>query len=473
MAASHVIDGASGSVEVVLDGPELVMSWLGNRFVDSDDEPEMARLNLHDNVLRIFPKKKSSTGFVDQYDGVRELRVHLARALEWEDEQLVGGSALEDLALDWIVSEGDSGELELLGLPDGFGKIFAYGLGLRRPYRGIVIAVEKLTSCNVVTFGPTVEDGVDGAVFGISSEAFAKYRRAIDLNRNRASVVAGRVNAAESHNAIAALIGRDLVLPALGRLPLIQAMTREVAAGTVFDAEDRQILARETAKQSRLIATEAPVEFGRLRHDLDLVSLEVLISQFDASLAGGRAKDEAAWQSFFETNTFALQQLFAAPLVLYRGQLTVKGSNAFGRGERIADFMLVNSVTKTAHVVEIKTPGSSLTQHTPYRGADGAEVYLPHANLLGAVTQVQAQMESTRLHLPSLLRDTPTATDIDITSVRGAVIVGRVDSLDAEQRASFLRYRDGLTHVEVLAFDEVRDRIRGLYDILSRSGSET
>lgn len=378
-----------------------------------------------------------------------------------------GELGIEELELGDLVGESDDGGLlELLGVPDGFGRVFAYGLGLRRPYRGIIHAIEDLTDCRTVAFGTWQREGAVGPTFRLNLSRFAEFRKSVDRNRNRGNAVVRRVNLADAHNAINDVLGGERVVPELGRIPIIRGMTRGVAGDVVFDAEDGRVLVRETVAHTRRIAAESPKEFGVLRRDVELVSLEVLIEQFSSALDGKRSNDEGYWQGFFEKNPFALQQLFAAPVALYGEQLSVRGSNARGRGARIADFMLVNTVTKTAHVVEIKAPSTKLLRSAPYRGTDGSEVFVPHNELLGAIAQVQAQMESTVVDLPDLLRRTPGSNELSTVSVRGAVLVGSTSALTSEQRDSFIRFRDGLAGVKVMTFDEVRDRLQGLHDLL-------
>lgn len=246
-------------------------------------------------------------------------------------------------------------------------------------------------------------------------------------------------------------------------------MTREVTGEAVLDADERRLLLQQTAAESRAAAREAPAEFGQLRDDLELVSLEVLIDQFAGGLAGSHANDESYWQTFFETNAFALQQLFATPITLYGSQLRLRQTDMYGAGTRIADFVLANSVTRTAHVVEIKTPGSPLVAKSSYRGSGSAEVFLPHRELVGAVAQVQAQVESARSDFRDLLRQTIGADALDTCVVRGAVIVGTAASLDDILMTSFSRYRSGLSDVQVITFDEVLDRLRGLHRLLAET----
>jgi hypothetical protein len=383
----------AGSVEVIYDDAEMVFVW---QDAGQHERREVASFSPGAHLLRVFPKKRSGVSLVDQFSRIAELRLETGQSGWYRDEPIL---------------EGDRG-LELQGLPDGFSRIFQFGLGLRRAYRGLLYSLEENTDCHVVQFGSQINEGPAGDVFHIRIDRFIRYKQAVDRNYDRGSTVVRRVNETEAHNAIADLFKLEPRKPTIGRHPVIQAMTREIIGEPTMDSEDRRLLVRLVSAESRTAAVESPGELGMLRRDIELVSLEVLIEQFAEDMEGSRAKDEAHWQKFFETNTFALQQLFATPVALYKSQLVVKGINATGRGSRIADFMLVNTVTRSALVVEIKTPAAELTGKR-YRGTGGSEVFLPHRDLLGAVTQIQAQIHSATTHLPHLLAHTPGAAALD------------------------------------------------------------
>lgn len=423
----------------------------------SGNHVEMARWDPAAGLLTVFPMALTGGGLEQQFSRVVRLEIAADALMGRDPEQ--------------SVDENDRGNgLELDCLPDGFGRIFRYGLGLRRRYRGVVGHVEEHTACTAVRISAGGPEGPDGRVFRIRLARFEAFRRAVDLNRDRATIIAGRVNATEAHNAVADVLGLEPKATTVGRHPVIVAMTRELTGRPVLDADQRRSLVRQASLESRAVAAESPEEFGRLRKDIQLVSLDVLIDQFDKNMTGAAAKDEGHWQAFFESNTFALQQLFAAPIALYGGQMTVKNVNALGQGARVADFVLVNTVLRTALVVEIKTPAAGLVGAV-YRGTGGAQVHLPHRDLLGAVAQVQSQMESVRTDLPGLLRDTPGAEELETFHVRGAVIAGTAGTLGLEEKASYLRYRGGLGDVDVIAFDEVRERLAVLRNLLASGES--
>lgn len=215
------------------------------------------------------------------------------------------------------------------------------------------------------------------------------------------------------------------------------------------------------------VAKEAPVRLGALRLGLELVTLEVLIEQFESDVAASTANSKPHWQKFFKANPFALQQLFATPVTLYREHLHVKGGNAEGQGGRITDFACINPVTLSAFVVESKKPATALMTGTAYRGNGDAEIYPPSAELSGAVTQVLSQVASIREHFPALNVQTPSLGPIDPQDVEGALIIGRVDALSSLQLASFKRFRASLSGVTVLGFDEVLQGLKGLHQMLS------
>lgn len=434
----------AGSVEESRDGNELVLSWSRS---GANERMEVLRFNRDAKLLRIFPKVRRNLSYEDAFDQLTELQIEAPR---WDPEH--------------HSAEGERfGLLHVVGLPRGFAATYEFGLGVMRDYRGLLEEIEERTACTAVRFVTSGEEGPDGNVFRLTLERFEAYRAVVDKNRGRGRTAVGRVLEAERHNAVADLFNLDRVEPQYGRNAVINAITEEVASGYVMNAADRATLVNTVRIEAPKVAHETPEQFGRLREDIELVSLEVLIERFERGLVGRAARDEGHWQAFFATNPFALQQVFAAPILVVRGQVHVRGTGALGRGSRIADFLCVNAVTRSAVVVEIKTPATDLMASAAYRGSGTAEVYPTNRHLSGAVSQVQAQMES----VPRDLQDSAELGSIDKWHVRGAVIAGRVSELSDEQRASFLRYREGLTTVTVLGYDEVCERLKSLHAMLT------
>lgn len=438
-----------GTIEVRNEGHELVLIRTERR----NPEPlEMLRFDRVAKLLRIFPKVSRSGQFEDQFVRIVELQLE---APEWDPN--------------YHSVEGERfGLLHVVGLPAAFSATYEFGLGIKRVYRDFVDEIEKHSRCSIVRFTYTGKEGLadDGKTFWVSMQRFERYCAAVDRSQGRGHTAVRRVIDAERHNAVADLFGLDKVDVKYGRNEVIRALTEEVSTGYVMDAADRATLVNELARAAPKVAREEPEQFGQLRADIELVSLDVLIDRFEKGLNGGRSADEGHWQDFFNTNRFALQQLFAMPIVVARTQAHVQAADVDGRGSRISDFLCANTVTRSAIVVEIKTPATELVAREPYRGKGTAAVYPLHRSLSGAVAQAQSQMAAIPRSLAARLADTPDLNIDAWNDVRGAVIAGRVSALTNEQRDSFVRFRAGLSTVIILGYDEVLERLKTLLAVL-------
>lgn len=438
-----------GTIEETRDGDEMVLTYVDR---GKQDGIEMLRSDLVTGRLRIFPKFRKNFGYEDRFAQITEIQIeHFGLQ---PGEHSVEGDRL--------------GLFHVIGLPRGFAATYQFGLGIMFRYRGLIDELEEHTNCTVVRFvGAQDEEGPDGDTFRLRLNRFEDYRALVDRNRSRATTAVHRVLVAERRNMIADLFALDRLTPKYGRDPVIRAITEEVSTGHVVDPADRATLVSRVRDEASKAARESPVQFGLLREDVELVSLEVLIEEFEKGLTGKSARDEGHWQKFFAANPFALQQVFGAPVVIAREQAQVQAGDIDGRGSRITDFLCVNTVTRTAMVVEIKTPAARLLATKPYRGKGTAAVFAPHPkDLAGAVSQVQAQMEAVPRDLKHRLGRSSDLSDVDPWHTLGAVIVGRVSALTTEERESFLRYRSGLSGVTVLGYDEVAERLKGLLSLL-------
>ena len=439
-----------GTIDQQIIGDELVLTRAPRN--DVKEAFEALRFDRAQQLLRIFPKVTQQGMLIPQFDRVTELQI-----------ESPGWNATNHSA-----EHGRYYLLYVRGLPRGFSAIYEFGLGINRDYRDLVDGIQERTKCSVVRFVVSGPEGFDtaGAVFRVSLKRFADYKAAVDRSRGRGRTAVRRVIDADAHNAIADLFGLDQVQPKYTKNPVIRAITEEVVTGHVTDSGERTQLADELTLAAPAIGREAPARLSKLREDIELVSLDALVDLFAKDLEGPHARDEHHWQSFFNNNRFALQLIFSTPIVVERQHATVQAGDIDGRGTRITDFLCANAVTRTIVVVEIKTPGASLMSTSSYRGKDtDAAVYSPHADLVGPIAQLQSQMASVPRSLAPRL--TPNQELDPWNDPRGAVITGRISSLNDQQRDSFLRYRAGFSAVTVLGYDEVLARLKALRVMLA------
>lgn len=441
-----------GAIGKKVDGNDLVLTR--TQLYGSRQSYEVIRFDRSQSLLCLTPRVIRHGDLEDQFDRITELQIE---SRTWDSAH-------------HSAEQTRYGLLYARGLPKGFRTVYEYGLGIKRQYDGLIDEIEKQAACTIVRFVRSGPEGLssDGARFDITLARFNEYRMLVDRNHARGRAAVNRVLAAETHNSVVDLFNGTKVEPAFGRHPISRALTEEVATGHVLNELDLNTLVSAVSVVAPRVARESPAQLDRLREGLELVSLKTLIERFEADLSAGHVNDEAFWQEFFTANHFALQQVFSTPIVVEKPHAHVQAEDIDGSGARITDFLCANTVTRTAVVVEIKTPASSLMSAAPYRGKDGAGVHAPHIDLSGAIAQVQSQMSAVPRDLAQRMKRTR-SLDLDPwNDIRGAVISGRVSKLSDAQRESFLRFRAGLGNVTVLGYDEVLDRLRGLHSSLSQ-----
>ena len=115
--------------------------------------------------------------------------------------------------------------------------------------------------------------------------------------------------------------------------------------------------------------------------------------------------DEGFWQDELTVRPFLLNQLLAAPVVIEQDKAYVGGKGVSNTGGGIIDFLLRQAVLENVVLLEIKTPATSLLQHSTYR----AGVYGPSDELGGGIARLRRidsrfSRSSTHSAAPSHLR---------------------------------------------------------------------
>ena len=447
---------SDGTIEATFEGALVVLTWKPRK--ENPPQHEVLRYDRAQGLMTLHPRAWSHGTFDNQFDRIKEIQIELP---SWEPDR---HSEFSDRM----------GSLHAVGLPRGFKATYSSGLGIGSDYTRLIHEIESRTDCTTLrlTQQASEHEGPEGDTFTVTLALFADFVAAVKRNKGRSTTALGRVLRAEAQNALADLLHEAKVEPAYARNEVINNLTREIAYGHVTTPSDRALLLEAASNAAAEVARESPSTLVRLRNDIELVSLEALVTRFEADLKGGHATSEPHWQAFFDQNQFALQLVFSMPTVIRSSQAPVAPAGHSGTGARIADYLAANITTRTAVIVEIKTPSTKLMRSgTPYRGESHSKVYAPHNDMAGAVAQVQSQMVSLREHFKTMADDT--TRDLNVASdLRSALIIGRFDSLEGEQRDSFLRYREGTSNVEILCYDELLDRLKELLKFLRHRDDE-
>ena len=101
----------------------------------------------------------------------------------------------------------------LESLPPAFTKDYDYGLGLAKPYRFIVEAVEELTDCTEIIISRDGETGVEdnGDIFRITTDDFDTIRKLLNSTTRMGQIAGRTVKSTEAYNFFAQILGRPLI----------------------------------------------------------------------------------------------------------------------------------------------------------------------------------------------------------------------------------------------------------------------
>lgn len=189
---------------------------------------------------------------------------------------------------------------------------------------------------------------------------------------------------------------------------------------------------------------------------------------------------EAAWQAFFERNTwifgYGLSYIAMSELDGRALRNKVAGYNISGRGKEVDGLMKTVAAINSLCFVEIKTSDTELVKY--YRPG----VFAPSVELAGAVSQIQVTVQRaledlTELYQPTHLESgDPTGETLFQFQPRSFLVVGNLgefqtpEGTNKDKFRSFELFRRSLRWPEVLTFDELYARARFIVEDASAEG---
>lgn len=362
---------------------------------------------------------------------------------------------------DGAVPTTPEGVLEVLeNLPSAFTKDYAYGLGLARPYRFIIDAVEAFSDCPdiVITGKHSTGQDLENKLFYVSTKDFEQARREINNIDSLAQSAACAVKSATAHNILAERLGMPKRDPKVGRHPYRKLFTAVAQGKEELSEEDQNAVIGALSSHASEIAKDQPEKLAKLCGDIELVTLETLIKCYEEML--GKKLVEGRWQDFFNENPFILNMAFGYPVIKVRDQASVGGRKLSGDGEKITDFLVKNSLTNNTAIFEIKTPQTAILNKTPFREG----VFTPSADLSGSINQALDQKYQFQKQI-SQIKDNTRLYDIESYAVHCCLVIGNTPESD-DQKKSFELFRRNSKDVEIVTFDELLEKLKQLSTFL-------
>ena len=191
-----------------------------------------------------------------------------------------------------------------------------------------------------------------------------------------------------------------------------------------------------------------------------LVNLANLRAILDVWRENTENDDEEFWQQKLAQHNFVLSQLFAYPVVIIQQKAYMGGKQCDNQRGNVADFLGRAPSTGGAVIIEIKT------QKKPLLGSMYRQVFPPSRDLSGALSQVLQYRENLMLEMFTIARNLP--VPLTPCEPRCVVIVGHAgrELVDEDKRRAFERFRERLTGVVVISFDEVFARVETMISLL-------
>lgn len=346
-----------------------------------------------------------------------------------------------------------------LHLPDKLFNSVEWGLGLVKQLAPLWRGLRLVPNAHTLMISADLETSeVDGTVTVREAEVDECRRACMKITRaRRRSEISDQLH----------WVMRELfpgLIPNLtfeGPHTAAQRGIRQVSKAITYAAkEQRRTQLQQVQTSLDLLAQEAPRELYELHAEIERATLARMIEKYEQML--GQGLHESHWQRFFEDNTFVLSIVFTRPVALLHKQFHAQGSMVDGSGAHIGDLLFAQG--RELAIVEIKKPSTPLMQTRPYRNRD---VYGPHLQLSGAITQVLHQQGLMRSNWLSHLRD-PKMRDSHPDTARCVVIAGTRPTEEGRLR-SFELFRNACKDVEVVTFDELLGKLRLLAQHLTPS----
>jgi len=201
-----------------------------------------------------------------------------------------------------------------------------------------------------------------------------------------------------------------------------------------------------------------PESLEKLNAAIGLQSLKSALSIWEANINNS---DEEFWQTTLSENSFVLEQAFSWPTSIVKGKAYIGGKSVFNAGGNLIDFLMKNTLTQSAALVEIKTPSTRLLG-SEYRSG----IYNVSNELSGSIMQTLNYKHSLQEDFSSLTKGH--ADLFSSFNPQCAVIIGNSKNELKHQNMtkSFELYRHQFPGVTVITYDELFSKTRNLIHLL-------
>ena len=351
-------------------------------------------------------------------------------------------------------------------LPRGFFKAWNKGYGFTRIYNSIIYPViEKYDITEIIVQNNCVQRIENGKL----------YLNPVALNRHYPTIDSLIRQQKEEKVQLVNRILPDLLPEQYKKSPkryigdsLFNYVNRNIGKDSILSDKDIQALLEIVSFMSHDLFAPNSANILKTKGKLDEFFIEEIIKEFEKLLGQKTATDllEKKWQEFFKKYNWIFSQLFSFPVLVFEDEAYVGGKNIQNKGGKFADFIYKNKLTNNIAFIEIKTHNTKILESRAYRGQD---VFPMSGELSAALNQVLDQRENLQ-HEFYALRQKSKDT-FQSYNPKCLIVIGSMSQLTDEQKQSFELTRSNSRDVDIVTFDEILEKIKGLQTIMQGSKS--
>ena len=219
---------------------------------------------------------------------------------------------------------------------------------------------------------------------------------------------------------------------------------------TISEDDANAILALVSAAPTTISVTQNYLE---TKDKINIAYLEDVIKKFETLLKATN-ENEKQWQDFFANHGWILANLFPFQVILFDKEAYVGGKTIHNSEGRLVDFLFQNGFKDNYALLEIKTHNTELLKSKAYRLPNAFSL---HESFSGAISQCLDQKNTFLTNL---------GKEYSVLDPRVILLIGLKSKLSKAQSACFELCRSNLKNIEIVTFDELLDKVKGLRKIL-------
>ncbi len=223
-----------------------------------------------------------------------------------------------------------------------------------------------------------------------------------------------------------------------------------------YDSKSKTI---EEALRSFLPVIESIVD----KTDFELAGLSNLQRVLDIWNSNAENSNEEFWQKVLLEYSWVIAQTFSIPVMLYEDKAYLGGKNIDNKNGNIIDFLYKNQLTQNLALIEIKTP------LTPLTGGLYRDIHSISNDLSGSIVQILKYKDICQKNFYNLHYNSN--RNYEVFNPKCLLIIGRLQCLNKKERITFELFRNEMSTVDIITFDELFEKISIILNI-SRGSRE-